>query len=65
MQSQNSSPVELVIFDFEDGLQEWAIPDWAEGKTDHVAQAVQVSPKHAATGKVSCSCKLIRRSLVT
>ena len=27
--------VPMTIYDFEDGLQEWAIPDWAKEKAIH------------------------------
>ncbi|MFH1846678.1 MAG: glycan-binding surface protein [Candidatus Omnitrophota bacterium] len=39
-----------VLFDFEDGLQGWDIPDWAYEKPDHVQQSLDVSDKYSSEG---------------
>ena len=44
---------EEVLFDFENGLQGWEIPDWAYEKPDHVQQEINVSDKYASQGDKS------------
>lgn len=43
----------LVIFDFEAGLQEWNIPDWAKESTDDVGKILSTSDEVASHGKGS------------
>ncbi|MGB2601610.1 MAG: glycan-binding surface protein [Candidatus Omnitrophota bacterium] len=42
-----------VLFDFEDGLQGWEIPDWAYEKPDHVQKEITASNKFATQGTQS------------
>lgn len=44
---------EEVLFNFEDGLQGWEIPDWAYEKPDHVQKEIRVSDKYAKEGDQS------------
>ena len=44
---------EAVLFDFENGLQGWEIPDWAYEKPDHVQQEITVSEEFASNGASS------------
>ncbi len=44
---------QTVLFDFEDGLQGWEIPDWAYEKPDHVQQEINVSNNFASQGESS------------
>ena len=44
---------EEVLFDFENGLQGWEIPDWAYEKPDHVQREINVSDKYASQGDKS------------
>ncbi|MFQ5953139.1 MAG: glycan-binding surface protein [Candidatus Omnitrophota bacterium] len=44
---------EEVLFNFEDGLQGWEIPDWAYEKPDHVQQEIMVSDEYASEGDQS------------
>ncbi|MGB2629715.1 MAG: glycan-binding surface protein [Candidatus Omnitrophota bacterium] len=44
---------EEVLFDFENGLQGWEIPDWAYEKPDHVQREISVSDKYASQGDKS------------
>lgn len=44
---------EIVIYGFEDGLEDWAIPDWAKAKEDCVAENIAVSEHQAVEGKRS------------
>ena len=44
---------ELVIYDFENGLQEWAIPDWAKESEDDVGRVLSTSSEVASHGKGS------------
>ncbi len=44
---------EAVLFDFENGLQGWEIPDWAYEKPDHVQQEISVSEDFASNGTSS------------
>jgi len=39
-----------VLFDFENGLQGWDIPDWAYEKPDHVQESIAVSDKFSSEG---------------
>ena len=39
-----------VLFDFENGLQGWEIPDWAYEKPDHVQKEINASDKFATQG---------------
>lgn len=41
---------EAVLFDFENGLQGWEIPDWAYEKPDHVQQEITMSEDFASNG---------------
>jgi hypothetical protein len=43
----------LTIYDFEEGLQEWAIPDWAKEKEDDVGRVLSQSTETASRGKGS------------
>ncbi|MCK4851506.1 MAG: hypothetical protein KAS86_00175 [Candidatus Omnitrophica bacterium] len=47
-----------VLFDFEDGLQGWEIPDWAYEKPDHGQKDLGLSDKFAKTGKQSMELTL-------
>lgn len=40
----------LVIFDFEDNPQEWAIPDWATEGDGYVAETIEISQDVASHG---------------
>jgi len=42
-----------VLYDFEDGLDGWEIPDWAFEQDDYVGQSVDVSTDYASSGKQS------------
>jgi hypothetical protein len=42
-----------VLFDFETGLQGWAVPDWAYEKPDHVQQEISASDAVASSGTKS------------
>ena len=44
---------EITIYGFEDGLDGWAIPDWAKGSSDHVCQEIAVSQAQAQEGHSS------------
>ncbi len=44
---------EIVIYGFENGLEDWAVPDWAKVKEDCVAENVAVSEHQANEGKRS------------
>ncbi len=44
---------ETVLFDFENGLQGWDIPDWAYEKPDHVQKEIKPSNNFAKQGKQS------------
>ncbi|KJJ85206.1 mannan endo-1,4-beta-mannosidase [Candidatus Omnitrophus magneticus] len=44
---------EEILFDFENGLQGWEIPDWAFEKPDHVQKSVAIATDVASTGKQS------------
>ena len=44
---------ETVLFDFENGLQGWEIPDWAYEKPDHVQQEIEPSTDYASEGASS------------
>ncbi len=44
---------ERTFYDFEGDLQGWEVPQWALGKTDHVAKEVSVSQDVASHGKSS------------
>ncbi len=41
----------IVIYGFEGTLQGWAIPDWAKGSSDYVAEECAVSDAHASEGQ--------------
>ena len=43
----------LVIFDFENGLQDWQIPDWAKESEDDVGRVLSTSEEFASHGKSS------------
>lgn len=40
----------MTIYDFEDGLQDWAIPDWAKEKDEDVGRIVTASQEMASNG---------------
>lgn len=40
----------LIVFDFEESLQNWGIPDWAKESADHVGQTVDLSQEVASHG---------------
>jgi len=42
-----------VIYDFEDGLQGWEIPDWAFEQDDYVGETIEASKDAASSGKQS------------
>ena len=44
---------ERTFYDFEGDLQGWEVPQWALGKTDHVAKEVSISQDVASRGKSS------------
>lgn len=44
---------EVILFDFEGGLEGWDIPDWAYEKPDHAQKEINPSTKYAKTGKQS------------
>lgn len=44
---------EIVVYGFENGLEDWAIPDWAKTKEDSVAENIAVSEHQADEGKRS------------
>jgi len=44
---------EVILFDFEKGLEGWEIPDWAYEKPDHVQREINPSKKQAKTGSQS------------
>jgi hypothetical protein len=44
---------EMVLYSFEKDPQGWEIPDWAFGKTDHVARQIGISEFHSSEGKYS------------
>lgn len=53
-----SSPIQaaeeaLVIFDFENSLQDWMIPDWAKTSTDYVGKELVASKDFASHGEGS------------
>ncbi len=41
---------EIVIYSFEEGLEGWAIPDWAQTSSDYVGKEVSVSTDKAEEG---------------
>ena len=43
----------LTVYDFEAGLQDWAIPDWAKEKDEDVGRVVSTSQEVASHGKGS------------
>ncbi len=43
----------VVLFDFEGGTQDWAIPDWAKQSPDYVGKIVSISEEFASHGKGS------------
>ena len=45
--------VSMTIYDFEGGLQEWAIPDWAKEKDEDVGRLVMISEEQASSGTSS------------
>lgn len=44
---------EIVIYGFENGLEDWVIPDWAKTKEDCVAENIAVSEHQVDEGKRS------------
>ncbi|MBD3379586.1 MAG: hypothetical protein GF408_03885 [Candidatus Omnitrophica bacterium] len=44
---------EVVLFDFEEGLQGWEIPDWAFEKPDMVQNEIDISSDYASHGDSS------------
>ncbi len=48
-----SQAEEEVLFNFENGMQGWEIPDWAYEKPDHVLREINVSDKYASEGDQS------------
>jgi hypothetical protein len=48
-----SNAEEEVLFNFENGLQGWEIPDWAYEKPDHVQREINVSGDFASEGDQS------------
>ena len=44
---------EVVLFDFEKGLEGWEIPDWAFEKPDHAQKDLEASKEFAKTGSQS------------
>lgn len=49
---------EIVLHNFENGPQGWAIPDWAIAKDDNAAQEVCVSEYYASEGTYSFELKV-------
>ena len=43
----------LVIFDFEEGTQDWQIPDWAKESEDDVGRVLSASEEFASHGRSS------------
>ena len=43
----------MVIFDFEKGVEEWAIPDWAQTSADYVGKSVAPSQEQQSHGQGS------------
>ena len=50
---QPAAAGELVMFDFEKGLEDWAIPDWAQTSPDHVGKNVAQSQEFPSHGQSS------------
>lgn len=48
---QAANAGELVIFDFEKGLEEWAIPDWAQTSPDYVGKNTAPSQEFRSRGQ--------------
>jgi len=48
--SAQSQSEPLVIFDFEDSMQDWAIPDWAKEKEEDVGRVLSLSQEIASSG---------------
>ena len=46
-----------IIFDFEDYIEKWKIPDWARDSDDYVAEEICMSGKYASEGKNSLEVK--------
>ncbi|MFH1784646.1 MAG: hypothetical protein ABH868_07160 [bacterium] len=42
-----------IIFGFEEGVNGWDIPDWAQNSEDHVADQIKMSSKYAKSGESS------------
>lgn len=42
---------ELVIFDFENGLEDWSIPDWALSSADYMGKSLAASADSVSKGK--------------
>lgn len=42
---------EVLIYDFEEGIQDWIIPDWAKDSQDDVGKILSTSEEHASHGK--------------
>jgi len=42
---------EITLYTFEKDPQGWSIPDWADGKKDHVARSLSISEFNASEGK--------------
>lgn len=49
----HAQTTELVIYDFENGLDEWSIPDWAQTSADYVGKSLTASVDFVANGKGS------------
>ncbi|MFH1305207.1 MAG: glycan-binding surface protein [Candidatus Omnitrophota bacterium] len=44
---------ETVLFDYENGLEGWEVPDWAYEKPDHVQKAIAPSDMYSSSGNFS------------
>ena len=53
MAARAEDGAELVIYDFENGLQDWSIPDWAKDSEDDVGRVLSTSSEVASHGKSS------------
>ena len=44
-------PTEIVIFDFEESLGDWAIPDWAKTSNEYVGEELRLTQDYVAEGR--------------
>jgi hypothetical protein len=51
--SAPAEAAEIVIFGFEEGLEGWAVPDWAKASADNVGLSCEVSEAQASQGTAS------------